>query len=155
MINKDRPTKIKVLELLNVASLFVAFVIIGITHIVPPPLLEALRMPLYLRAVGIMLGIGWPLSLNIYHLVLSLVGLVIILNIISLRFFYSLYLRRITKISSVLGLFLLLFSGLFFSFSLTLWNKISLSNIETSIVYAAISFVMFVLDLKTLRAIRR
>ena len=111
---KNRNTKLKQLKLLYIIIFITTIILVAPTHLFPPPTFMYARFPHYLEMMGTFLGISWPLTFDIYHLVLIILSIIVSFNILGI-FFYP-KLRLTAQISSFLGLILLTLIFLFFFF---------------------------------------
>ena len=118
-------------------------------HTVPAPALAVLRIPTNLREIGPSLGLTWPMSLEVYHVFLLLFFIVVILNGIGLYRLHIPKWQTICKLSSFLGLLLIWSIFIFFMLPLILESNFETKNLQTSLIYALLSFAFFIVDILT------
>ncbi len=135
---------------LFIASLLNAFTV---DVLFAPPALAILRIPTNLRQIGLLLNAPWTQSLQIYHIFLLIVFTLGSLNLIGLSRLESPTWRSICKISSFFGLLILWAGFIFFMLPFLIqgvdYNPIYL---RTSLIYAAVTFILFIVDLSTFAA---
>ena len=133
-------------------GLFIIFVLNAFTVDVlfAPPALAILRVPTNLREIGLLLNAPWTQSLRIYHIFLLIVFALGSLNLIGLSRLESRIWRSICKISSFFGLLIFWAGFIFFMLPFLIqgadYNPVYL---RTSLIYAAVTFILFVVDLST------
>src|SRR3989344_2102277 len=133
-------------------GLFIAFLLNAFTVdiLFAPPALAILRVPSNLREIGLLLNAPWTQSLRIYHILLLTTFTLGSLNLIGLSRLESQIWRSICKISSFFGLLILWAVFMFFMLPFLIqgadYNPVYL---KTSLIYAAVTFVLFVVDLST------
>ena len=141
-------TKNNLLEKLKLFYLF-TFILTAIlvlpAHLFPPPLFMPLRFPHYLEMMRPFLGISWPITFNIYHLVLLILAIIGSFNILGIVFFPKW--RLFAQISSSAGICMTTLMVLFFLF---LFTKV---NVSTAIIYGIYSLLLFILSLITFFAL--
>ncbi len=133
-------------------GLFIAFLLNAFTVDVlfAPPALAILRVPSNLREIGLLLNAPWTQSLKIYHIFLLIALVLGSLNLIGLSRLESKIWRSICKISSFFGL-LILWAGLMFFMLPFLIQEENYNSVylRTSLIYAAVTFILFLVDLAT------
>ena len=135
--------KFKFLCLLYFALFITIGIPVALTHAFSPPSFDALRIPAYLRD----LRFPWPLSFDIYHLIIVTLSLIGSINILGITFYPRW--KSIAKISSFFGSFLLLSILVFFASSLTMR-----ANIQTALIYGSYVLFFLIVDLLTFLALR-
>ncbi len=132
---------------LFIVSLLNAFTV---DFLFSPPALAILRVPSNLREIGLLLNAPWTQSLRIYHIFLLIAFTLGSLNLIGLSRLESAAWRSICKISSFFGLLILWAGFIFFMLPFLIqeadYNPVYL---RTSLIYAAVTFILFVVDLAT------
>jgi len=133
-------------------GLFIAFLLNAFTVDVlfAPPALAILRVPTNLREIGLLLNAPWTQSLRIYHISLLILCILGSLNLIGLSRLESRIWRGICKISSFFGL-LILWAGFIFFMLPFLIQGVNYNSVylRTSLIYAAVTFMLFIVDLST------
>ena len=133
-------------------GLFIVFLLNAFTVDVlfAPPALAILRVPSNLREIGLLLNAPWTQSLRIYHIFLLIAFTLGSLNLIGLSRLESRIWRSICKISSFFGLLILWAGFIFFMLPFLIqgtdYNSVYL---RTSLIYATVTFILFVVDLST------
>lgn len=146
---------IKILQFIYLGIFIVLLALITIMHTVPEPALAVFRIPKRLREACPSLGLGWPKSLEVYHVFLLSLFAIIILNGVCL---YRLYIRKwrsICLISSVLGLLLIPSIFLIFKLPFGLKNSCDPNYLQTSLIYSSFLFVFFLVNFLTFVAVRK
>ena len=132
---------------LFIVSLLNAFTV---DFLFSPPALAILRVPSNLREIGLLLNAPWTQSLRIYHIFLLIAFTLGSLNLIGLSRLESAAWRSICKISSFFGLLILWAGCILFMLPFLIqeadYNPVYL---RTSLIYAAVTFILFVVDLAT------
>jgi len=133
-------------------GLFFIFVLNAFTVDVlfAPPALAILRVPSNLREIGQLINVPWTQSLRIYHIFLLIISVFASLNLIGLSRLESRIWRSICKISSFFG-FLILWATLLFFFLPFLIQGVDYNPVylKTSLIYAGVIFILFIVDLAT------
>ena len=144
--------KPKIVIILQWIHLFVFIAVVGIISLLyyyPENLLDFLRLPLFLREIDLLIGQDWPASLHVYQIVLIFSLILVFIDALGLLFYRSKLWRMVSDVSSFLGFLIIWPVALFFIFTLSSFNNISLQNIHTALIYFFFSFLLFVLDLIT------
>lgn len=141
MVHKKQLEKLKILYLLTFA---LGALIIIPTHIFPPPTFMYARFPHYLEKMPVFLGVSWPVTFEIYHWTLLIIGTIGVINILGLVFSNM---KSIAKISSLIGLFLFPLMILFFFFIF-----ISI-NVLTAVIYGFYSVALLIMNWLTFKAL--
>lgn len=142
-------TMVKILQALYIIVFIFSISLITAMHIVPAPALAVLRIPTGLREIGQSLGLSWPTSLEIYHILLLLFFTAILLNGIGLFRLHIPRWRSICTVSSFLGMLLTWSVFLFFIFPFTLEGNFNTKNLQTFLVYSILAFGFFFICLLT------
>jgi hypothetical protein len=142
MMKKNK--KIEQLKLFYVIAFVLGAIIIAPTHIFSPPSFMYARFPTYLKTMGPFLGISWPTSFELYHNVLYVLGIIISLNAIGILIYPKF--KIITKISSLISIFLFSLIVLFF------FVKFINVNAITAIVFGTYSSTWLILSSLTFKA---
>lgn len=116
------------------------------THIFPPPTFMYARFPHYLEMMKPFLGISWPMTFEIYHWIILIIGVIGVINVLGLVFGNM---KSLAKLSSFLGLFLFSLIILFFFF---VFLKV---NAPTAIIYGQYCVVLLIVDILTFKALLR
>lgn len=132
------------LKIFYLAIFILGTVIVAPTHLFPPPNFMYARFPHYLEMMPRFLGISWPATFGIYHLVLLLVGVIGLINVLGLVFSNM---QPLAKLSSLAGIFLFSLIVLFFLV------KFASVNLPTAIIYGIYSVILLIADLLTFKAL--
>lgn len=124
--------------------LILTLILVFPAHLLSQPYFMPFRFPHYLEKMQPFLGISWPLTFEIYHLVLLTIGAIGVINVLGL-FFGNV--KSIAKFSSLIGLFLFSLMVLFFFFIFIGVNA------PTAVIYGLYSAVLLIVDLLTLKAL--
>lgn len=116
------------------------------THIVPPPYFMPFRFPHYLEMMGPIFRISWPVTFEIYHWIILIIGVVGLINVLGLVFSKM---KPLAKLSSLVGLFLFSFMILFFFFVF-----ISV-NAPTAVIYGSYSVILLIVDWITFKSLSK
>ncbi len=133
-------------------GLFIVFLLNAFTVDVlfAPPALAILRVPSNLREIGLLVNAPWTQSLRLYHIFLLVIFTFGSLNLIGLSRLESRVWKSICKISSFFGLLILWTGFMFFMLPFLIQggdhNPVYL---KTSLIYAAVTFILFSVDLAT------
>ncbi len=131
--------------------LFFGFLINAFTVdiLLAPPALAILRVPSNIRVIGEAVNAPWTQSLRLYHVLLLIATVVGSINLLGLSSLHSKIWRTALRISSFFGL-LILWSGLlFFLLPFLIDGTYSSIYLQTSLVYAGVTFVVLLVDLAT------
>ncbi|MBI2613620.1 MAG: hypothetical protein HYW62_02515 [Candidatus Levybacteria bacterium] len=134
----------KELKILYLFIFILGAILIIPTHIFPQPYFMPFRFPHYLEMMGSFSGVSWPVTFEIYHLTLLVIGIIGVINILGLIFPNM---RTLAKLSSLIGLFLFSLMVLFFFF---VFINV---NISTAIIYGFYSIVLLIADILTFKAL--
>lgn len=134
--------KIHQLKILYLLVLVATLLLVGPTHLFSPPSFMPLRFAHYLEMMGPFLGVSWPMSFDVYHWILIILGIIGSLNILGITFPKW---RKAARTSSFLGLFFFGAITLFFLFPFMQTNS------QTAFIYASYSFFLLIVDLLTFR----
>lgn len=113
--------------------------IIAPTHIFPPPAFMYARFPTYLKTMGPFFGLHWPVTFEIYHYVLYILGIVIALNGIGILILPRF--RKITNIVSIIGVILFSLIIIFFFFIFTKVNTL------TAVIFGLYSAILLLMEI--------
>ena len=132
-------------------TLFFAFLLNAFTVDVlfAPPALAILRVPTNIRGIGGIINAPFTQSLRLYHVLLLIVTVVGSLNLLGLSSLHSKFWRSACRISSFLGLLILWSGFMFFLLPFLISGNYAPVYLTTSIIYAAVTFVILVVDLAT------
>ncbi len=103
------------------------------------------RFPHYLEMMKPFLGISWPMTFEIYHLILVILAIIGSINILGIVFYPKW--RIFAQISSFFGIFLLILMVLFF------FIQFASVNFSTAIIYGFYSVVLLIVDWLTFKAL--
>ena len=144
-MNKKKSEQLKKLKLFYLFVIFLTAIFILQTHLSAPPLFMPFRFPHYLKTMSPFFGVSWPLSFEIYHILLLTLSAIVSINSLAIIF----YPRWKTpgRISSFTGLFLTFAIFIYFLFP---FMKI---NAQTSVIYGFLSILVFSANLLTFRAL--
>ena len=140
--------KNKKLERLKIFYLLVFILgalIITPTHISPQPYFMYARFPHYLEMMPPFLGVSWPMSFEIYHYVIYVLVIIGSLNALGVILYPKL--RRITLLSSLIGLFLISSMILFFFLQFINVNK------STAVIFGSYSVILLIVDWMTFKTL--
>ena len=137
--------KLKQLKLLYLVIFALGTLIIVPTHIFPQPYFMYARFPHYLEMMGPVLGVSWPMSFEIYHYVLYILAVIISLNALGILFYPKF--KNIAIFSSMIGIFLISLTILFFFFIFTS------VNFSTAVVYGLYSVILLIVDILTFKVL--
>lgn len=145
---KQKASQLKSIKLLCLFIFILTIILVAPTHIFPIPYFMPFRFPHYLEMMKPFLGISWPMTFEIYHLVLLILAIIGSVNVLGIVF-YPKY-RLLIRTSSLAGLFLTFTMSLFFLF---LFIEV---NPPTAIIYGLYSLLLLIANLLTLNvAVRR
>jgi hypothetical protein len=132
------------LKLFYVLTLGLGTFLIAPTHIFPPPYFMYARFPTYLKTMESLFGFRWPMTFEIYHYVLYVLGIVIALNGIGILFLPKY--KKITNLLSVIGGILFSLIMMFFFF---IFTKV---NFPTAVIFGLYSAILLFMELLIFRA---
>lgn len=133
--------------LLSYLFIFVVTIaLVAPAHLFPIPHFMPLRFPHYLEMMPPFLGFAWPVTFEIYHWTLLIIGVIGMINVLGLVFPNM---KSIAKISSLIGLFLFSLMILFFFFIFINVNAL------TAVIYGFYSVVLLIVDWLTFKALTR
>ncbi len=144
--------KLQIIKFLQIAYLSLFAVGIGIAignDIFHSPKFSVLKIPTYLKEVGPLIGISWPLSFDIYHgflLVLAIIGSV---NLYGINHIYKNQWRITAKFSSFIGLFVTWFMFVFFLYPLILKYTLTSESSKTALAYCVLGFIFLITNALT------
>ena len=139
----------KVLQVIYLVIFLTSAGLMVVMHIIPDPALAVFRIPKELREVCPSLALGWPKSLEVYHVFLLSFFAVIILNGIGLYRIHIPKWRSICKTSSFFGLVLIGLIFIFFELPFGLRNNCDSNHLQTAFIYSSFLFGFFIIDLLT------
>ncbi len=137
---KQKLVQLKLLKLYYLFILILTIILVVPPHLFSPPLFMPLRFPHYLESMTPIVGISWPFSFEIYHWILVALTITVSINVLGVTFSKA---RSIAKVSSFLGLFLIIAILLFLLFY---FMKVSAS---TAIIYCIYFIFLLIADLLT------
>ena len=146
----DKFLAVKILRWIYLGIFLVGFFTIVLLHVVPKPFLDIIRMPTFIRAAEPYLGFPYHPSLLVYQITLLLFLFISLVNAISLFFFSSNIMRKISVYTSFLGIVLIVSVGVYFLYSLLAvgWRS---TLTDTIFIYLTASFLLFILDIFTFK----
>lgn len=113
------------------------------THIFPIPTFMYARFPYYLETMPPLFGVKWPMTFEIYHYVLYILGIIISLNALGILIYPKL--KNVAILSSIIGVFLI---SLIILFLFLIFFKV---NMTTTITYGIYSLFLLIVDLLTFK----
>lgn len=140
----EKKFKFRKLLLSYLIIFVVTIALVAPAHLFPIPYFMPLRFPHYLEMMRSFLGISWPITFEIYHWTLLIIGAIGVINVLGL--FFS-NMKSAAKISSFIGLFL--FSLMVLFFFLVFINV----NPPTAIIYGLYSVALLIIDWLTFKAL--
>lgn len=140
-MKQNPPSQLQLLKLYYLFILILTAILVVPTHIFSPPLFMPFRFPHYLEMMKPFLDISWPLSFEIYHLILLILAIIGAVNVLGIVFYPKW--KVLARISSFAGLFLTLSMFLFFLFPFMRTNP------PTAIIYGIYSLLLFIVNLLT------
>jgi len=140
--------KLQTLKFFHLVFLGLVVLTIVLLHTVPPPFLDFLRMPLFLRAVDPYIGEIYPSSFYLYHTALYFFFAVMFIDLIALTFTKSQFLKTLSSSVSLVGVVVMIVIGGFFVYTLTNGFADALI-LKGSLAYLAFCSGFFALDLTT------
>lgn len=131
--------------------LFFAFLLNAFTVDVlfAPPALAILRVPTNIREIGEVINAPWTQNLRLYHVLLLIATVVGSLNLLGLTSLHSKFWRTALRVSSFLGILMLWSGFMFFLLPFLIAGHYSSVFIQTSMIYALVTFVILLVDLAT------
>lgn len=140
--------KIKLRELIPLYIFIYALtaILVAPAHIFPQPFFMPLRFPHYLEMMPAFLGTSWPMTFEIYHWVLLIIGVIGTINALGLAFSNM---KSIAKLSSFIGLFL--FSSMILFFFFIFINV----NLSTALIFGLYSVVLLIADWLTFKTLTK
>lgn len=132
------------LKLYYVLTLGLGTFLISPTHIFPPPYFMYARFPTYLKTMESLFGLHWPMTFEIYHYVLYVLGIVIALNGIGILLLPKH--KKITNLVSIIGGILFLLIMMFFFF---IFTKV---NFLTAFIFGLYSAILLFMELLIFKA---
>lgn len=139
--------QLKLLKLYYVFILILTIILVLPTHVSPIPSFMPLRFPHYLEMMEPFLGISWPATFEIYHLVILILAIIGSINILGIVFYPNW--RLMTRISSLVGFFVTLVMVLFFLFFFMGLNP------PTALIYGFYSITLLTVNILTFNAVTR
>lgn len=136
----------KQLEQLKVFYLLVfglGIALVAPTHIFPMPAFMYARFPHYLEMMPPLFGVKWPMTFEIYHYVLYILGVIISLNALGILVYPKF--KNVAILSSIIGGFLI---SLIILFLFLIFLKV---NVATTIAYGLYSLFLLTVDLLTFK----
>jgi len=146
----DTLLAVKILRWVYLGIFLIGLFTVVLLHTVPKPFLDIARVPTFIRAAEPYLGFPYDPSLSIYQITLLSFLFISLVNSISLFFLSSNAMRKISACTSLLGVILIGFVGVYFLYSLL---AVGLSSTLTStiLIYLTTSFLLFILDIVTFK----
>jgi hypothetical protein len=138
---KKKNKTLEQLKLFYVLVFALGALIIVPTHIFPQPYFMYARFPHYLEQMKPFLGTSWPMTFEIYHYVLYILGLILSFNALGILIYPKL--KKIVLITSFIAVFLFLLITIFFFF------KFTTVKFSTAIIFGLYSTVLSLLSLLT------
>jgi hypothetical protein len=131
--------------------IFFAFLInaLMVDVLFAPPALAILRVPSNIRGIGDVINAAWTQNLRFYHLMLLIFTVLGSINLLGLSSLNSKAWRGVLRISSFLGILILWSAVIFFMLPFLLEGKYGNQYLQTSIVYALVTFGILLVNLAT------
>ena len=139
----EKKIKLRRIIPLYVLIIFLTIILVGPPHLFPQPYFMPLRFPHYLEMMPTFLEVDWPMTFEIYHYVIYSLIIIGSLNALGIIFYPKL--RKITIVSSLIGLFLTSSMVLFLFFQ---FIKV---NAPTATIYGLYSVALLIVDLLTFK----
>ena len=114
-----------------------------------PPALAILRVPTNIREIGEIINAPWTQNIRLYHVLLLITTVVGSLNLLGLSSLHSKLWRRALRVSSFLGILMLWSGFMFFLLPFLIAGHYSSVFIQTSMIYALVTFIILLVDLAT------
>jgi len=108
-----------------------------------------MRLPRLIGDLNPLFGFGWPASLHVYQSILIFAILVAFINCLGLILYNSNLWRKISDISSFLGVLIIWPTSLFLLFALASAENLNTQNIQTIFIFFGLTFLIAILDLIT------
>lgn len=144
-----KPKIVSFLQYVNLIFFFTAISTITLLHVYTNNFLDFLRLPRLIYSMNPLLGHGWPASLHVYQFVLVLSIILVFIDSLGLFFYSSKTWRFISDFTSFLGFLIIWPASLFFIFTIASAENLRAIDVQTSLVYFAITFSLFLLDIIT------
>lgn len=144
-----KPKIVSFLQYLNLFFFTAAIATITLLHIYSNNFLDFLRLPRLIYEINPLVGNGWPISLHIYQLILIFSLFLVLIDALGLFFYSQKAWRFVSDITSFLGFLIIWPTALFFIYTIASAENLRTIDFQTSLVYFAITFSLFLLDLVT------
>ena len=135
------------LKIFYLFILILTIILVFPAHIFSPPSFMPFRFPHYLEVMDPIWGIFWPMTFQIYHIVLLILAIIESINVLGIVFYPKWI--QFAKASSFAGIILTLGMILFFLFP---FMKV---NPSTAFIYGIYSLLLFVVNLSTFISLTR
>ena len=143
----QKPSQLKLLRLYYLFIFILTIILVLPTHIFPIPTFMPFRFPHYLEMMSPFLGVSWPMTFEIYHIVLLILAIIGSINILGIVYYPKW--RMLARVSSFVGIILTLGMILFFLFP---FMKV---NPPTALIYGFYSVTLLIVNMLTLNVIAR
>jgi hypothetical protein len=143
-----KPKEVKILQWVYLLIFLISFGMIVLMHAIPKPFLDIIRMPTYIRAAEPFLKFPYDASLLIYQITLLFFVALTLVDSVSLFFFSSKTMKKVSALSSFVGFILIGVVFFYFLYSLALIGLESWLAV-TALIYLMVSIFLMVLDLYT------
>lgn len=144
-----KPQPVKILQWIHFLLFLLITVTIILLHIYTDNFLDFLRFPEYVKAVDFFASPNWPEGFHFYHVILLSILLLTLINGFGLIFYENKVWRITTDLASFLNILFMWPISLFFLFTLASSEYLTAQNIQSSLIFFVITFIVFVLDLVT------
>lgn len=140
---KQKNKTIEKLKLYYALAFILGALTIAPTHIFPEPYFMYARFPHFLEQMSPIFGIGWPMTFEIYHYCLYVLGPIIALNALGILIYPKF--KKLFSIISFFGTILLFLVVIFLFF------KFTTVNLSTAIILGTYSIVLLFITYKTFK----
>lgn len=148
-MEKSKTLLVNILQWIHLLLFFSITSIIILLHIFTDDFLDFLRFPEYVKAIDAYTPINWPAGFHFYHVILISIILITFINGLGLRYYSNKIWRIISDLASFLNILFMWPTALFFLFTLASSEELSVQNIQSSLIFFAAAFLVFILDLVT------
>lgn len=144
----QKPALINILSwtYLIIFAIFVKLIVI--LHTIPKPFLDVLRMPTFIRAAEPFLGFPYDPSLRVYQITLLTYIAITLVDGVSLLFFSSRFMKKLSAYSSLAGFTLMAAVFMYFLYSFFVIG-LEWTLLATAAIYLGVSLALMMLDLIT------
>lgn len=148
-MKKQKPLSVKILQWVYLLVFCSSIVLVWLLHNIPSPFLDVLRVPMLFSFLESYAGVPYVTSITTYHFTFAYFLLIILIDAVSLFLYSSLFLRKLSLLSSIAGFFLIGFVGFYFAATLFILGFPNNSSGMTAFVFLVFSTALFLLDTVT------